>query len=212
RLAAALRLLIAAVKRQPNPSTFDPELSSEFLAASYFEQSRALGDSTLKMALDLAQQAATNSPEFGFAWERVAELEFSFGRTDRALAALSKSLALSPRNAQALALNGFLLAAQNKIGKAVGKFNEAIAVDSALGNAWLGRGLCRIRRGDRQGGREDLLIAAALEPQRALLRSYLGKAYADAGDYGRADHELRLAREMDPKDPTSWLYSALLKQ
>jgi tetratricopeptide (TPR) repeat protein len=171
RLATALRQLIAAVKREPNPSTLSPQLSTELLAASYYEQSRAVGDESLKAALNLAWQAATNSPEFGFAWERVAELEFSFGHTGRALEALNKSLELSPRNAQALALKGFLLAAENKTREAIDWFDQAIAVDSALGNAWLGRGLCRIRRGDTRGGREELLIAAALEPQRSLLRS-----------------------------------------
>ena len=212
RAATALRQLIATVKRETRPSTLNPQLSTEFLAASYYEQSRAVRDASLLAALDLARQAVTNSPEFGFAWERVAELEFSFGRTDRALEALNKSLALAPRNAQALALKGFLLAAQNKTREAIGLFNEAIAVDSALGNAWLGRGLCRIRLGDVSGGREDLLIAAALEPQRAVLRSYLSKTYADAGDSARAGKELQLARDLDPKDPTVWLYSALLNQ
>ena len=212
RLANALRQLIAAVKRQPAPSTLNPQLSTELLAASYYEQSRAVRETALRGALALARQAANTSPEFGFAWARVAELEFSFGRTSRALEALNQSLALAPRNAQALALKGFLLAAQNKTREAIDSFNQAIAVDGNLGNAWLGRGLCRIRRGDRQGGREDLLVAAALEPQRAFLRSYLGKAYGDAGDTERAEHELALAKNLDSADPTAWLYSALLLQ
>jgi tetratricopeptide (TPR) repeat protein len=212
RIAAALRQLIAAVKRQPNPAVVRPQLATEFLANSYYEQSHATPGISLPAALDSARQAVTNSPEFGFAWERVAELEFSYGHTRRALDALDKSLALAPRNAQALALKGFLLAAQNRIGEAMSWFNQALAVDSALGNAWLGRGLCRIRRGDARGGREDLLVAAALEPQRAGLRSYLGKAYADAGDYPRAARELQLAKKLDPNDPTAWLYSALLNQ
>src|SRR5204862_7653614 len=53
---------------------------------------------------------------------------------------------------------------------------------------------------------------AALEPQRAELRSYLGKAYANAGDRARAEKELQLAKHLDPNDPTAWLYSALLNQ
>ena len=212
RVALALRQLISAVKRQPNPAAVRPQLATEFLANSYYEQSRAIPGISLPAALDSARQAVTNSPDFGFAWERVAELEFSFGHTGRALDALDKSLALAPRNAQALALKGFLLAAQNHTGEAIGWFDRALAVDSALGNAWLGRGLCRIRRGDARGGREDLLVAAALEPQRAGLRSYLGKAYADAGDYPRAAKELQLAKKLDPNDPTAWLYSALLNQ
>jgi tetratricopeptide (TPR) repeat protein len=212
RVALALRRLISAVKRQPNPAVVRPQLATEFLANSYYEQSCAIPGISLPAALDSARQAVTNSPNFGFAWERVAELEFSFGHTRRALEALDKSVALAPRNAQALALKGFLFAAQNRIGEAVSWFDQALAVDSALGNAWLGRGLCRIRRGDTIGGREDLLVAAALEPQRAGLRSYLGKAYANAGDYSRAARELQLAKKLDPNDPTAWLYSALLNQ
>jgi tetratricopeptide (TPR) repeat protein len=141
----------------------------------------------------------------------VAELEFSFGNTRAANEAVTRSLALAPRNAQALALKGFLRAADNKTGEALDWFNRAIAADASLGNAWLGRGLCRIRQGDVRGGREDLLIAAAIEPRRAQLRSYLGKAYADTGDTKRALHELALAKEMDANDPTAWLYSALAK-
>ncbi len=212
RLAAALRQLVAAVKRQPGPATVNPELTTEFLANSYYEQSRAVRETSLESALNLAKQAASRSPQFGFARARVAELEFGFGHIANALDALNKSLALTPRNAQALALKGFLLAAQNQTRDAITWFDRALAVDGALGNAWLGRGLCRIRHGDAAGGREDLLVAAALEPQRAVLRSYLGKAYANAGDYPRATKELQLAKRLDPNDPTAWLYSALLNQ
>jgi Tfp pilus assembly protein PilF len=211
RVARALRQLIATVKQQTAAPAADARLASEFLAASYYEQAQAEPDS-LKIALGLARRATAASPEFGFAWARVAELEFSFGRIGRSLEALNRSLALSPRNAQALALKGFLFAAQNKTRDAIQWFNDAIAVDSALANAWLGRGLCRIRRGDRTGGREDLLIAAALEPQRSFLRSYLGKAYGDAGRRDLAAHELDLARQVDPADPTPWLYSALIRR
>ena len=212
RLAVALRQLIAAVKRQDNPSTAAPQLSTELMAASYYEQSLAHRETSLRIALDLARRATTNSPDFGFAWERAAELEFGFGQTDRALEALNRSLELSPRNAQAFALKGFLLAAQNKESEATWWFEDALALDPALGNAWLGRGLCRIRRGNLVEGREDLTVAAAIEPQRALLRSYLGKAYAEEGDYPRASKELQIAKHLDKNDPTAWLYSALLNQ
>ncbi|MCL4788435.1 MAG: FecR domain-containing protein [Verrucomicrobia bacterium] len=212
RLADALRTLIAAVKRQPKPGTRQVELGTELLAASYYEQSLAMGDDSLRSALELARQATEVSPQFGFAWARVAELEFSFGRTAAAERALDTALEISPRNAQALALKGFMLAVRNQTREAIAWFDRAIAVDGALGNAWLGRGLCRIRRGDAGGGREDLLVAAALEPQRAVLRSYLGKAYANVGDTALAEKELRLARTLDANEPTPWLYSALLKQ
>ena len=205
-LADALRKLIASVKFQPWPGNAAPSLATEWMAESYQRQSRGQIDEAHAAALAATKQA----PQFGFAWARLAELEFSRGHTEAALKALDRSLNLAPRNAQALSLKGFLLAARNHITAAIEWFNKAIAIDPALGNAWLGRGLCRIRRGDDAGGREDLLTAAALEPQRSLLRSYLGKAFAKGGDPQRALHELELAKHLDPADPTPWLYSALL--
>ena len=212
RLADALRTLIAAVKRQPKPYSLEPELPTEWLAASYYEQSLAKGDKSLGAALDTARKAAALSPQFGFARERVAELEFSFGRTRQSEIALDKSLELSPQNAQAMALKGFLLASQNRIEDATAWFNRAIATDGGLGNAWLGRGLCRIRRGDSSGGLRDLLIAAATEPQRSLLRSYLSKGYSNNGQDALALREIVIALRLDPNDPTAWLYAALIKQ
>jgi outer membrane receptor protein involved in Fe transport len=57
-----------------------------------------------------------------------------------------------------------------------------------------------------------LRAAAALEPDRALLHSYLGKGYAEAGEWPQAEKELTYARKLDPNDPAPWLYSALMKQ
>ena len=57
-----------------------------------------------------------------------------------------------------------------------------------------------------------MLIAAAIEPNRAILRSYLAKAWSQSGETARARHELELAQALDPADPTAWLYAALLNQ
>jgi tetratricopeptide (TPR) repeat protein len=208
RLADALRTLIAAVKLQPSNTNSSPELASEWLAESYSHQSR--GD--LPGALRATRKSVEISADFGFGWTRVAELEFSFGHTSQAHEALERGLLYAPRNAQSLALKGFVLAAQNRISEAISWFNRAITVDANLANAWLGRGLCLIRQGHSQRGREDLLTAVVMEPQRAILRSYLAKAYTDAGDEKRATHELQIAKDIDPNDPTAWLYSALLNE
>lgn len=185
-----------------------PQTATEWMAESIYQQSRR----DLDAALTAARHATTNAPRFGFAWARVAELEFSFGRVASARRAVQRSLEVSPRNAQALALMGFLLAAENRIPEAITWFDRAIAVDAALGNAWLGRGLARIRRGNADLGRQDIQMAAVVEPRRALFRSYLGKAFSHTGDNRRATNELALAMELDESDPTAWLYSALIKQ
>lgn len=205
--ARALQRLIAAVKFE----TFDgvpPVSSSEWLAESYYQQSRG----NLELARAAAQESTNRAPAFGFGLARVAELEFSFGRAAAARAAVERSLEISPANAQAVALRGFLLAAQNRIPAALAEFDRATALDGALGNAWLGRGLCLFRQGHAAEGLRALHVAAALEPQRSVLRSYLGKAFAQTGDEDHARRELSIARDLDVNDPTSWLYSALLNQ
>jgi tetratricopeptide (TPR) repeat protein len=203
----ALSELIASVKHQDFPKASNVETASGWLAHSYYLQS----ESKLGEALEAARRAVEKAPEFGFGWVRVAELEFSMGRSDRAGEALDKGLTLSPRNAQALALKGYLLASENKVGQAAAYFEKAIAADGALANAWLGRGLCEIRQGHREAGRQDIQVAATLEPNRSDLRSYLGKAWVETQHRAQADKELRLAERMDPQDPTPWLYSALVK-
>jgi tetratricopeptide (TPR) repeat protein len=142
-LAGAVQEMIASVKGQPWERIAPRILATEWLAGSYQAQARH----NLPEALKMAQMAVAKSPNFGAAQERLAEMEFSFGHTDAALTVLKKSLVLSPRNAQALALNGFALSAQNKIAQARVYFDKAIAVDGSLANGWLGRGLVRIRTG-----------------------------------------------------------------
>ena len=69
-------------------------------------------------ALEAAKQAAAVDPAFGFAWTRVADLQFSFGRVPQAKEALEKVCSLAPRNPAAHALRGFLFSAENNINDA----------------------------------------------------------------------------------------------
>ena len=208
RLGDALRQGIAAVKFQTWPGSRAPALATEWLAESYYQQSL----SKLAEAREAAYRAVEKSPKFGFAWAHLAEIEFGFGHTEEALRALNVALQLAPRNAEAVSLQGFLLSSQDKIDAAITRFDRAIELDGALGNAWLGRGLCKMRQGRSEDGRQDMQVAATLEPQRALFRSYLAKAFSQTGDDRHAASEIRLARQLDKNDPTSWLYSALIHQ
>jgi tetratricopeptide (TPR) repeat protein len=202
----AIEQMIAAVNLEDWTSPGgERRTTGEWMAESYYLQSK----SDLHGALQAARRAAEISPEFGYAWTRVAELEFSFGRTREALRALGHGLKLTPRNAQAHALRGFLLSAQNNITTAREAFNEAIRLDGALGNGWLGRGLTYIRQGKDEQGRHDLQVAATVEPNRSILHAYLGKAFSEVGDSLSAQRDLQRARELDPLDPTPWLYSAI---
>ena len=203
--ADPLRELIAAVKFQPSPVTRNPANSSDWLARSYFLQSQ----SRLPEALHAAREAVQLAPEFGFARTRVAELELGFDHRQAARMALDHALQLSPRNAQAVALEGFLALRENHPRAAQDWFDHAISMDGSLPKAWLGRALARARLGDDAGARRDLQVAATLEPNRGLFRSYLGKAWSQNRQDRLAAKEFALAKELDPHDPTAWLYSAL---
>ena len=205
-LANALRRLLSAVTTDPTaPDGRRPATSSGLLAESYFAQSRR----ELDQALQLARDAVAQSPEFAFGWARVAELQLGRGDLVGTSFANRRARELAPRHAQAVAVEGFLLAAQNRTRRARETFSQAIALNARLGNAWLGRGLCQFRLGEMAAGLADLEMAAAMEPTRAALRATLAKAWYERGQVARARTELGLAERLDRLDPTIPYYAAL---
>ncbi|MCC7373891.1 MAG: TonB-dependent receptor [Verrucomicrobiales bacterium] len=220
-MASALRRLIELIRHTREGTAPDrrteewtPRSATEWLVRSYQMQWAAQWDA----AWAAAATATRLAPTSGIAWARHAELSFTLGRLGSARESLRRALASSPASPEAWALQGFVQAADNQIRQAENSFEQALRRSPSLGQAWLGRGLCRIRRGDLLAGRLDLETAAAKEPQRAMFRSYLGKAFADGTRWSRhvqsdfALEEWRLARELDPLDPTPWLYAAILAQ
>lgn len=206
-VARALRELIALVRGNVSTNDLTPpgHSSSEWLARSYTLQSQF----HLPAARDAAEQAVALSPNFGFAHARLAELELMLEHRPAALTAIDGALQRSPRLAHAHALRGFVQLEENHPRAAASSFDDAIAIDSALGNAWLGRGLAQLRLHQRDEALKSFQTAAALEPRRAVMRSYLGKAFSAAGETKLAEKDFRLGKELDPGDPTAWLYSAL---
>ena len=61
-------------------------------------------------------------------------------------------------------------------------------------------------------GREEIAIAASLDPNSSLIRSYLGKAYYEEKRAKTASTQFAMAKELDPADPTPYFYDAILKQ
>ena len=208
RPARALCHLAATVALRESKLEPPPSTASEWLAESYARQQQRL----LPEALAAAHEARRLRPGCGFAWARVAELEFGNGRIGPARTAAQRAVECSPRHAPAAALQGFIAAAQGRVRDAMDHFREAISLDGAYPPAWLGRGLCEIRLNRVEEGRRDLQTAATLETQRGLYHSYLGKALSVAGETKLADMEFQQAKRCDPADPTAWLYSALVAQ
>ncbi|MCG8549786.1 MAG: hypothetical protein MI799_05215, partial [Desulfobacterales bacterium] len=61
-------------------------------------------------------------------------------------------------------------------------------------------------------GTKQIETAAILDPDNALIRSYLGKAYYEQKRTELARTEFAIAKELDPNDPTPWFYNAILNQ
>lgn len=182
--------------------------ASEAMAECYYLQ--AWGD--LKQARLAALRATELSPANGFAWTRLAELEFSAGRTKQAREAVEKALLHTPENARTHALRGFILSADNRIREAQAAFERSVRLDGAFGNGWLGLGLTKIKQGRLEEGRADLQTAATVEPASSVFHSYLGKAMSQDGRKEEAAKDLALAAKLDPADPTPPLYSAIEMQ
>ena len=182
--------------------------ASEAMAESYFQQSLA----RLEPARLAALRATELAPDNGYAWTRLAELEFSAAHNKAARAAIDKGLALTPDNARAHALRGFILSADNQIDGARAAFERSVRLDGGFGNGWLGLGLTKIKSGHLAEGRADLQTACTVEPTASIFHSYLGKAMSRDGRKEEAAKDLKLARKLDPNDPTPLLYSAIENQ
>ncbi len=221
--ADALLELIHTVKGLKKPTAELPEVhsASAWLVRSYTLQ--AQGD--LEAARSAALQAIDLSPGFGYAWARLARLHFGFANISEMQDALAQAEQFNASNPEVYVLKGFSMAAEGRYLDAEEAFRRAVELAPNYSDAWLGLSLVRFSQGRAHEGLRDMIAAAALQPNRSMLRSYLAKAFAEnheavipllqnnRDDYmEKALQELELAKTLDPGDPTSWLYSALIKR
>ncbi|MBL9127760.1 MAG: tetratricopeptide repeat protein, partial [Verrucomicrobiales bacterium] len=204
----ALREIVAVAREdesaeiRPEPI---PESASAWLARSYRRQLQR----RLPEARAAAREAVRLAPGFGFAWARLAELEFGFGERAASKKARDTAAKLAPEHAAVAALEGFAALEDDEPRRALQEFARATARDASLPLAWVGQGLARAALRDHEEARRAFQIAAALEPRRGSYRGYLAKAFGETRDDALADKDFLLAMELDPADPTAWHDAAL---
>lgn len=174
-------------------------LSNAYIAQSNFD---------LDGAKDWYKKIIAQNPNQPFAYAKLAELELGSGDFKKAKEYIEAAKKISPDNTFVMTVDGFLKLFEDEAEEGIAIFEKVVARDSNLAVARLGLGLGKIRTGDVAGGREQLKAAAFLEPQLAIYRSYLGKAYFEEENEKMAGHEYERAIELDPKDPTAYLYRA----
>jgi len=186
----------------------DANSPSALLAGSFVAQA----EFDLARAAQLAEKAAALDPKSAEAQARVAELRLAQGDHAGARKAADAAIARQPDNARANTVLGFVHLAAYETKEASASFDRAVQADAGFPLAHAGRGIARFRLGSLAAGREDLQTAVMLDPAESLYRSYLGKAYYEEYRSKDAGKEYAAAKDLDPKDPTPWLYSAILLQ
>lgn len=208
-LVSALRAIILIAKgdkksaRQllDKPEVKSSRLGAVMLSEAYLMQSEFNLEQS-KIKLEQLLQMRPNDPNL---IAKLAELELAFGEVERAEQILNKT---NTENASILSLRGFIALTKDESQTAHQRFEQAVLNDDSYALARLGLGLSKIRSGDLEGGRLEIQKAAYLEPTTALFRSYLGKAYFEEERENLAGHEYERAIELDPNDPTPYLYRA----
>ena len=204
--AISLKAIIAIVRNDKARAldlanqavNIDDKSASARIALSYALQANF----KIEEALKAARQGTERDVNNALAWARVAELELSIPNYDKSKQAAEQAVKLNLNLARTQSVLGFANLTRIDIKAAKENFNKAIELNQADPLPRLGIGLAKIREGNLAGGREDIEIAAALDPKNSLVRSYLRKTYYEEKRDELAGRQFDLAKEQDPKDPT----------
>jgi Flp pilus assembly protein TadD len=214
-LAYALRSVIEVTLNDRAAALADAEkavtltdAAGAAIALSYAQQA----EFQIEAARDTMGSAVERHPNDALAWARLAELELMLGRRTEALAAARTADSIAPSLARTKLVLGFNALALFRNAEARAAFERAIALESADPLGHLGLGLAKISNGELEAGRRDLEAAVALDSRSALLRAYLGKAYFEERRDPLDAQQYAIAKELDPLDPTAYLYDGILKQ
>lgn len=182
-----------------------PASPTAWLTLSRVQQSRF----DLKASARSVQKALDLDPGFTEARIQQAVLLFGEGRNAKAEQEVRKVLESSPREATAHSLLGFILLAGGKTSEAQVSFQKAVDLDSTLSEPRLGLALVDFRRGQTTEAAVRVLEAVAIDPRVSLYQSYLAKAFYEQRFSKEALAALERAKELDPLDPTPYLYGGI---
>jgi tetratricopeptide (TPR) repeat protein len=158
------------------------------------------------------EAAVAEHPDNAIAWANLAEAHLATGDLAGGLDAANRAVTLNPGLAHAHTVLGFAELMNLNLIEARQSFETAIDLDAAAPLPRLGSGLALIRAGDLDAGRREIELAVLLTPNNALARSYVANAYYDERRDELPTTQLALAKNLDPTEPTPWLYDALQKQ
>jgi tetratricopeptide (TPR) repeat protein len=185
----------------------DPHSAAARIALSYALQAKF----DLQGTLTSLKDSVNVEPGNALAWARLAELWLSFGKLQEAFKAADKAVSLNSNLGRTQQSWGSHTSLKSR-SKDQEAFEKAIGLDQADPLPRLGLGLAKIREGNLGEGRGEIEIAASLDPNHSLIRSYLGKAYYEEKRDKLAADQFTVAKALDPLDSTPFFYDAIRKQ
>lgn len=186
--------------------------SNQSHAAAMLNSAVAQADFDLDRSLEWLKLASERDPSSAIALAHAAELELGRGDLSNANQLVSRAIELSPNNAYVLSVHGFTALLSEKIEQAQSDFTKSLQSDSNLAESRLGLGLVAFRQGRNDDAKQEMQQAVALSPVKSLFRSYLGKAFFESDNDLQALNEYDHALELDPNDPTPYLYRSYYKE
>jgi len=215
-LAYALRSVIEVVQNQREQALADarqgvvlsPDSAAAAIALSYALQANF----QIPEARDILLQAVAQHPDDALAVARLSELQLMLGDREQATATAQQAVSLAPELGRTQITLGFAALAEFDNDAAAAAFEKAIALDSADPLPHLGLGLAKISAGHLEAGRSEIEVAVGLGSSDALMRAYLGKAYYTEKRTPLDFQQYEIAKQLDPLDPTAYLYSGIAKQ
>ena len=187
------------------------EMSSDSAAAALTRSYVNQANFNLEGAKENLEQVIKLEPANALARARLAEIELGFGETEKAQRLAEEARAEAPEEVYPSIVMGFAYLSKYQTTEAIAEFEHALNLDRTSGLAHLGYGLALIREGQLEQGRLQIEKAVHLEPNVSVYRSYLGKAYFEGDRNSIAANEFERAKQLDPLDPTPYLYGAYHK-
>lgn len=212
-VAASLQTIIAVSRNRLDEArdwsaralAENPNLAAAHIAKSYVLQ--AEGD--LTEAVAAARTAADLAPQDPYVLARLAELLMIMGDRPHAIDVAEASIAIEP-TPLGLFVAGLARLANWQYDKAASSFTQAMDLDAEAPLPRLGLGLTYIKQGMTEEGAWHIERAVAHDPKEGALRTWLGRAYFDTGEWKKAHNQFELQKAQDPEDPNAYLFDAIV--
>lgn len=179
-----------------------PGLANTRLLESYLAQAQGEPE----RALAVIQKARTEIDNVPTLWDREAELLLAQEQPRKAQEMLRERTTRFGSTPLSLTLQGFAAVQRKQFADASSLFESAQNSDSSLSLAYLGQSLIKVNDRNYQEAAQLLSKAIHADPSVASYRSYLGKLFFEAAQSSRALDEFQAAIDIDPNDPTPYLY------